>query len=88
MRKVMRYSVVVHAAEEGGYWVEVPALRGCYSQGESVDETLENVKEAMALYVEALREEGREVPKDEDVVFHVASQFEALCESWALLRTP
>ena len=36
----MEYSVVVHRAEEGGFWVEVPALPGCYSQGESVEETL------------------------------------------------
>ena len=29
----MQYSVVVHEAEEGGFWVDVPALPGCYSQG-------------------------------------------------------
>lgn len=68
----MEYSVVVHAAEEGGHWVEVPALPGCYSQGESVDDALANVREAIALYLETLREEGHDVPKDEDVVFRVA----------------
>ncbi len=68
----MQYSVVVHEAEEGGHWIEVPALSGCYSQGETVDETLDNVKEAIELYLEALREEGAHIPKDEEIVFKVA----------------
>ena len=68
----MRYSVVVHRAEEGGFWVEVPALPGCYSQGESVEEVLENVQEAIELYLEVLRDEGRDAPKDDDVVFQVS----------------
>ncbi|HEV8711402.1 MAG TPA: type II toxin-antitoxin system HicB family antitoxin [Candidatus Binatia bacterium] len=58
----MDYTVIVHEAEEGGYWVEVPALPGCYSQGESVEEALANVREAVSLHVEALREDGQEVP--------------------------
>jgi len=68
----VEYSVIVHAAEEGGYWVEVPALPGCYSQGDSVDDALENVREAIGLYLETLRDEGKDVPRDEDVVFRVA----------------
>lgn len=68
----MEYSVVVHEAEEGGVWIEVPALPGCYSQGETVDEALDNVKEAIELYLEALREEGAHIPKDEEIVFKVA----------------
>ena len=56
----MQYSVVVHHAEEGGFWVDVPALPGCYSQGESVDESLRNAAEAIELYLEALRDEGRD----------------------------
>ncbi len=65
------YSVIVHDAEEGGYWVEVPALPGCYSQGESVDDALENVKEAIALYLEVLTDEDADIPVDSDVVFQV-----------------
>jgi len=68
----MEYSVIVHKAEEGDFWVEVAALPGCYSQGQTVEETLQNAREAIALYLEALREEGRDIPKDEDVVFEVA----------------
>jgi predicted RNase H-like HicB family nuclease len=66
------YSVVVHVAEEGGYWVEVPALPGCYSQGETVDDALEQVRAAIEGYLEALRDEGGFPPRDEDVVFKVA----------------
>jgi len=67
----MEYSAVLHKAEEGGYWAEVPALPGCYSQGESVEEALAHVKEAIELYVETLREDGQPIPKDQDVVFKV-----------------
>ena len=68
----MQYSVVVHTAEEGGFWVEVPALPGCYSQGESVEESLRNVREAIELYLEVLRDEGRDMPKDAEVVYQVS----------------
>lgn len=68
----MEYSVVIHKEEEGGYWVEVPALPGCYSQGETLEETLANAKEAIELYLEVLREESQAVPKDEEVVFKVS----------------
>ena len=68
----MDYSVVVHHAEEGGFWVNVPALPGCYSQGESVEEALGNVREAIALYLETLADEGRDAPRDADVVYHVS----------------
>ncbi len=68
----MEYSVVVHEAEEGGVWVEVPALPGCYSQGESVEEALGNVREAIALYLETLRDEGQDAPKDAEVVYQVS----------------
>ena len=67
----MQYSVVVHNAEEGGFWVNVPALPGCYSQGESVDESLQNVTEAIELYLESLRDEGHEAPLDAEVVYRV-----------------
>lgn len=68
----MEYSVVVHEADEGGFWVEVPALPGCYSQGESVEDALGNVREAIALYLEVLRDEGRDAPQDADVVYQIS----------------
>ena len=43
----MKIKIVLHEAEEGGYWAEVPAISGCVSQGESLDELLENLREAV-----------------------------------------
>ena len=43
----MKLKVVVHEAEEGEYWAEVPAIPGCVTQGESFDELLSNIYEAV-----------------------------------------
>ena len=43
----MKLKVIVHSAEEGGYWAEVPALPGCVTQGETFDELLTNLYEAV-----------------------------------------
>ena len=62
--KSKHYTVIVHEAEEGGYWAEVPALPGCYSQGETMEEMLASVKEAIESHLDALREDGQDVPED------------------------
>ena len=43
----MRLKVIVHEAEEGGYWAEVPAIPGCATQGETFEELLTNLYEAV-----------------------------------------
>ncbi len=43
----MKIQVVVHEAEEGGYWAEVPAIEGCATQGETFEELLQNLYEAI-----------------------------------------
>ena len=43
----MKLKVIVHEAEEGGYWAEVPAIPGCATQGESYEELLRNLREAV-----------------------------------------
>lgn len=43
----MKIKVVVHEAEEGGYWAEVPSIPGCATQGETFEELLENLYEAI-----------------------------------------
>jgi predicted RNase H-like HicB family nuclease len=48
--------VLIHTAEEGGYWGEVPALPGCVSQGETMDEMRTNIREAIEGWL--LAEEG------------------------------
>jgi predicted RNase H-like HicB family nuclease len=43
----MKLKIVVHEAEEGGFWAEVPAIPGCCTQGETFEELLENLYEAI-----------------------------------------
>ncbi len=43
----MKLKVIIHEAEEGGYWAEVPSLPGCVTQGETFDELLKNIYEAV-----------------------------------------
>ena len=54
----MKIKVVVHEAEEGGYWAEVPAIPGCVSQGKTKPEAVKNIKEAIALCLEVRAERG------------------------------
>jgi predicted RNase H-like HicB family nuclease len=57
---VRNYAVVIHEDPDGGFWGEVPALPGCYSQGETVDELKQNIREAIAGVLDVLKEQGRE----------------------------
>ena len=43
----MKLKVIIHEAEEGGFWAEVPAIPGCATQGETFDELLSNIYEAV-----------------------------------------
>ncbi len=43
----MQMKIVIHEAEEGGFWAEAPALPGCASQGETYDELIANMREAI-----------------------------------------
>ena len=47
----MKLKVVIHEAEEGGYWAEVPSIPGCATQGESFEELLSNLYEAVEGYL-------------------------------------
>lgn len=53
MASGIKVKVVLHKAKKGGYWVEVPSLAGCVSQGETRREALKNIKDATELYLEA-----------------------------------
>jgi len=43
----MKLKVIIHKAEEGGYWAEVPAIPGCATQGEDLRELIENIYDAV-----------------------------------------
>ncbi len=56
----MKYKVIIEAQEGGGYTVYVPSLPGCVSQGRTTGEAMTNIKEAIEVYLESLRE--RKIP--------------------------
>jgi predicted RNase H-like HicB family nuclease len=43
----MKLKIIVHKAEEGGYWAEVPAIKGCFTQAENYEELIQNIYEAV-----------------------------------------
>ena len=60
----MRYTVIIEKGRESGYVAYAPALRGCVSQGETREEALRNIKEAIGVYIEVLLEDGLPVPTE------------------------
>ena len=48
----MKFKIVIHEAEEGGYWAAVPALPGCVSEGDTWEEMLANIREAIECYLD------------------------------------
>jgi predicted RNase H-like HicB family nuclease len=60
--EMVSYSVYYEQVPEGGFVAFVPALPGCHTQGETLDEAEQNVREAIALYIDALRESGEPLP--------------------------
>lgn len=62
--KALSYSVFYQQATEGGFVALVPALPGCHSQGETLEEAEHNIKEAIALYVESLGAHREAVPEE------------------------
>ena len=60
---VLRYRVVIHPDPQGGFWAQVPALPGCFAEGETYEEALQNTLDAMELVLEHLRESGQPIPE-------------------------
>jgi predicted RNase H-like HicB family nuclease len=61
----MTLRALIHSAEEGGYWAEVPALPGCVSQGETIDELRSNICEAIEGWLLAADDAERGVVADQ-----------------------
>lgn len=64
----LTYKVLLKPEPEGGYTVNVPALPGCITYGETLEEAKINAQEAIELYVESLKEYGEDIPTDVDVL--------------------
>jgi antitoxin HicB len=62
-----RFRVILEPNELGGYTAIVPLLPGCITEGDTKEEALANIKEAIELYIESLRADGEPVPAEEAV---------------------
>jgi predicted RNase H-like HicB family nuclease len=69
----MKYPVVLHTDDGVRYGVTVPDLPGCFSAGDTLEQALENVVEAIELHLEGLTEDGGEVPQPSPLSEHVSN---------------
>ena len=67
----IEFTVIIHEDEDGGFWTEVPALPGCGSQGQTIEETIANTTEAITLMLEYLKDKGKPLPSESRIVFKV-----------------
>ena len=73
----LRFAIDVVPEEDGmGYYVVVPSLPGCFSQGKTVEEAMKNAKEAISLHIRSLKKRGKGVPKKERT-FHTVVEIAA-----------
>lgn len=73
-----RYTIQIVPEEDGkGYYVVVPALPGCFSQGRSIEEAERNARKAIALHVRSLRADGMDVPTEPSDAYSVAVEVAA-----------
>jgi len=72
MSTILSYKVVLEPAEEGGYTAYVPSLPGCFSEGDTYEEALNNIKEAIKGWIEVSKEFGDEIPPSDVIIDTVA----------------
>ena len=66
----MNIKAIIHPAEEGGYWAEVPALPGCITEGDSMEEVMDNLKDAIEGWLDVAN--SRNVIEPTDRVVEIA----------------
>ncbi len=67
----MNYPIVIYPCEEGGFFAEVPALRGCMSQGETLEETLQELMTVQQLWLETAQKHGQNLPDIQQAINQV-----------------
>jgi predicted RNase H-like HicB family nuclease len=65
---IHRYTVILERQPDGGFHVSCPALPGCHSEGDTLDEALANAKEAIAVYIESLQAHGEALPVEDILI--------------------
>ena len=66
----MKIRAIIHPAEEGGYWAEVPALSGCITEGDTIEEVVANLKDAMVGWLDVAN--SREAIASTDKIVEIA----------------
>lgn len=61
----MKRQVEIYQDEDGVWCARVPSLPGCFSDGESLEEAIQNIKEAIQLYIESLQARGLPIPEED-----------------------
>jgi predicted RNase H-like HicB family nuclease len=64
--KTLNYTVKIHPAAEGGYWAEVPALPGCFTQGESLQQVVADAQAILASHLQGLMRLGIPIPQEKE----------------------
>jgi predicted RNase H-like HicB family nuclease len=64
----MRYTAIFEAQPGGGYHVSCPALPGCHSEGDTLEESIANIREAMSVYLESLQANGEPLPVEDILI--------------------
>ena len=67
----MNYPIVIYPCEEGGFVAEVPSLKGCLAQGETLEETLEELTIVKQLWLEQATKKGQTLPNLEEAISKV-----------------
>jgi predicted RNase H-like HicB family nuclease len=67
-KKVYQFIAVFEKNEDGGYTVTVPSLPGCISEGDTFDEALKNIKEAIVLYLEVMKKDKEKIKEEEGII--------------------
>ena len=68
-QKTYQYTVVYEMDEDGVYIADLPALPGCHSFGDTIEEAERNIQEAITGYLEVLRKLGKPIPEDPEISF-------------------
>ncbi len=63
--RTLQYRIILSPEDDGGYTVRVPAIRGCITYGETIDEAMEMAKDAIEGCLEVLAAEGQPIPTDD-----------------------
>ncbi|MFN9467444.1 MAG: type II toxin-antitoxin system HicB family antitoxin [Pseudanabaena sp.] len=67
-KKAYNYTVLLEKEEDGGYHAFCPSLRGCHSQGDTFEEAIANITEAIELYIESLIADSQPIPRENLIV--------------------